>query len=166
MKAGNLFVLCATIVTAGILFWPTIYRYDHDDADLLVRTNRLTGQTAVLVYGQWVEPAKSIPSLPLPSGELDKLTGNAAVANGSFAGKLYNGTKWTVTNFDVLVTVKERKGAVRWSRKLQASVYAKPLDTVSFSIPVTGDEGIASTEWTIEGAMGKRAEEVNGGLWP
>jgi hypothetical protein len=40
-------MICTTLIICGILFWPTLYRYDKTESKL-VRINRITGDTHVL----------------------------------------------------------------------------------------------------------------------
>jgi len=49
----------------------------------------------------------------LPSQEQNKVTGNASLAYGSFAGKIYNGSNWIITEMVIRVVAKEGEGVVR-----------------------------------------------------
>lgn len=132
----------------------------------VVRTNRLTGRTSVLWGGNWVtmqapgpaQPPK--PSLELPQDELGKMTGNASIRGGYFSGKIYNGSNWWIERVYLVATAKERNGKVRWTREMTASLRADPLETKFFSVPVTGDEDIGSTDWNIERAVGYKSDSL------
>jgi hypothetical protein len=166
MKTRNLFVICAGLFVAGVLFWPSLYRYDkEEDLETLVRTNRLTGRTGVLILGQWVpQPKWSEPAnnshRELPDEELGKVTGNAAIQGGQFSGKIYNGSTWQVDRLYLLVTAEEPSGKTRWTRRITTSLDAEPLETKFFSVPVTGDDGIGATSWNIERAFGYRRDDM------
>lgn len=80
-------MVCITVIICGILFWPTLYRYDSmrdGKKTIPVRINRITGATEILLGEPgWkpvpkLEPFKpenySLPS-PLPAAERAKLIG-------------------------------------------------------------------------------------------
>lgn len=149
---------------AGIIFWPTLYRYDKislSGNSFPVRINRLTGYTEYFTLNKWV-PAeghkKKIKGIKVPSEIRSEITGNASVGLGSFSGKIYNGSNWTITNITFRLRVKEKDGNVRWDRKFNKSIQITPLSTSSFSIPVMGDKGIDSFDWNIVEVIGYIAE--------
>lgn len=48
-------IIALTVVVSLALFvWPTLYRYDYSTRGTLVRTNRLTDQSDVLMNRGWV----------------------------------------------------------------------------------------------------------------
>jgi hypothetical protein len=46
------------IVVCGLFVWPTEYQYHKTDQNLTMRTNRITGTTAVWKANTWQEPEK------------------------------------------------------------------------------------------------------------
>jgi hypothetical protein len=92
----------------------------------------------------------------LPFEEAAKITGNAGIGYGYFSGKLYNGIAWTVTRVILSVSAKDASGTTKWSRDVSTSVSIKPLTTASFTIAVTGDEGIKEAPWNIKSVFGIR----------
>jgi len=90
----------------------------------------------------------------LPSAQASKITGNASLEYGRFSGKLYNGSDWVVTKVVIGVAAIEKDGTTRWSRDFSATVTITPLSTESFSILVSGEEGIRDAPWTIKKAFG------------
>jgi len=98
MNTKTTAIICGTLILVGILFWPTLYRYDNTTLHgntLPVRSHRLTGFTEYLLMGKWYpqEGQKIRKNTKLlPSQEQNKVTGNASLAYGSFAGKIYNGS--------------------------------------------------------------------------
>jgi hypothetical protein len=160
MKTSHLLILIVAAFVAGILFWPTLYRYDKmtvGGGTFPVRTNRVTGYTEFFRGGEWVPERgseRARKGRPLPPQELLKLTGNANLGYGGFVGKIYNGSPWVVTRVVFRVVAKEKEGSVRWSRALSDNIAVQPLSTASFFISVTGDSEIGSFEWSIEDAEG------------
>ena len=166
MRTSNLVVVCTSLLLAALLFWPTLYRYDkEEDLSALVRTNRVTGTTAVLLGGSWI-PIKTSsaspapPTVELPDSELAKITGNAIISGGTFSGRIYNGSSWRVERVYLVVTAKELNGKVRWRREVTTRLDADALETTFFSLSVTGDQGIGSTEWSIERAFGRKSDAI------
>lgn len=153
MRSRNLAVLglvFALVLAIGILFWPTIYRYERI-GPTLVRINRVTGETAIFRGGTWKtrEPERKAKTLPWEARL--KVTGNAGLTGyGSFSGKFYNGSDWTIARATFRVVAKEASGKVRWDRRFADDIIVAPLSTASFYIPVTGDDDVAKTEWNIE----------------
>jgi hypothetical protein len=52
----------------------------------------------------------------------------------------------------------EWKGKV--DREVSTILDAEPLETKFFSVPVTGDEDIGTTDWNIERAFGYKSDEA------
>src|SRR4029077_13255268 len=72
----------------------------------------------------------------------------------------YNGSSWRVERIYLVVTAKELNGKVRWSREVTTRLDADALETTFFSLSVTGDQGIGSTEWSIERAFGHKSDAI------
>lgn len=164
MNTKNITIICATLILIGILFWPTQYRYDKitlQGNTLPVRTHRLTGYTEYFLMGKWIPQEgqqSSKKSKILPLEEHIKVTGNAGLNYGSFSGKIYNGSNWTITDMIIRVIAKEKSGSVRWDRKFKESKVIPPLSTESIYVSVTGDEGVTSFEWNIEEIRGYKED--------
>jgi len=54
---------------------------------------------------------------------------------------------------------KEEDDSIRWDRKFSESKTIEPLSTSSFSISVTGDEGVSSCDWYIEKVLGCKGKQ-------
>jgi hypothetical protein len=156
-------VIVFCLLTFGVVFWPTLYRYDHvtlAGGTLPLRTQRITGRTEIFSpTAGWFELGTSRSNddvaLPLPSPELRQLTGNGELTgHGSFLGKVYNGSSWTVTELTLRLVALERDGNTRWERLFNAAVRIKPFSTESISIEVTGDINVSSTKWSIIAGRG------------
>jgi hypothetical protein len=165
VRTSNVVILYASAFLAAVLFWPTLYRYDKDQSlGVIVRTNRLTGRTTMLWGGNWIPTPGGVgsakPSVELPESELAKLAGNAGISEGRFRGKIYNGSNWRIERVYLVVAAKKRDGRVGWTREVSTTLDADPLDTGSFSLPVTGEEDIGSTDWKIERAFGYKSDTM------
>mgnify|MGYP001106720057 CR=1 FL=1 len=167
MKTINLFIICVcvTLLIAGVLFWPTLYRYDKIGNSIPFRINRLTGYTEYFADGKWnpEEGHEKLTIQTLPIDEKVKVTGNASFAYGykpeSFSGKIYNGSDWTITKFILRIVAKEKDDSIRWDRKFSESKTIKPLSTSSFSISVTGTEDVSSCDWYIVEVLGYKGKQ-------
>jgi len=167
MKTTNLIIICVciTLLIAGVLFWPTLYHYDKVAirGNLSpIRINRLTGYTEYFEDGKWnpEEEHEKVTIQTLPADEQAKVTGNASFdyGLGSFSGKIYNGSEWTITKFILRVVAKEKDDSIRWNRKFSKTMTIAPLSTSSFSISVTGDKGVSSCDWYIEEILGYKVK--------
>jgi len=160
-----LITICLFLLICGILFWPTLYRYEKmtiNGNSFPVKINRINGDTQYFVLGKWLntkDNGEKIKSITIPEEEKDKITGNASLSYGSFSGKIYNGSNWDVTEITFLVKAIEKNGNLRWARKFISSVYVQPFATSSFNISVTGEEDIGSYEWFILEALGYKKNE-------
>ncbi|MEW6068110.1 MAG: hypothetical protein AB1610_07460 [Nitrospirota bacterium] len=165
MNTKSIAIICATLILIGLLFWPTLYRYDKmtlQGNTFPVRTHRLTGYTEYFLMGKWIPQKgqeRSKKSEILSVEEQNKVTGNAGLSGyGSFSGKIYNGSSWTITDMIIRVIAKEKNGNVRWDRKFKETQIISPLSTASIYIAVTGDENVASFTWGIEEIRGYKKE--------
>lgn len=159
MNTKGIAIICGTLILIGILFWPTLYRYDKmtwQGNTFPVRTHRLTGYTEYFLRGKWISSKKS---KILPYDEQVKVTGNAGLSGyGSFSGKAYNGSNWTITDMIIRVVAKEKNGSIRWDRKFKETQVIPPLSIASIDITVTDDENVASFEWNIEEIHGYKED--------
>lgn len=164
MKTRNLLIVCVTLLLAGVLFWPTLYRYDKIDFQgllTLVRINRITGYTEYYMLGQWVpEKAekKGRESQLLPSAESSLLIAKASLGHRMFNGEIYNGSNWTITSVMFRVVAKEKSGSVRWDRKFKETVRINPLAASNFAVTVSEAEGVGSFDWSIDEVLGYKAQ--------
>jgi len=163
MNTKNLLIVCGTLLIAGVLFWPTLYRYDKTSVQGLsapVRINRLTGYTEYLLLGEWrpVVQKKQRESRPLPVAERSFVIGKASLDSRMFNGEIYNGSNWVITSVTFRVVAKEKSGSVRWDRKFKDPIRLNPLATTYFSMNVIEAEGIGSFDWEIDEAFGYEAK--------
>ena len=164
MNIRTSIIFCITLLLAGVLFWPTLYRYEKMDfqgLSTLVRINRLTGFTEYYMLGQWVAESrqkKEKASKPLPSVEKALLIGKATLEGKMFNGEIYNGSDWTITSITFRVVAKEKSGSVRWDRKFKETTRLNPLAASYFSVTVTEVEGVGSFDWSIDEVLGYKTQ--------
>ncbi len=167
MNTKNLLIVCVTLLLAGVLFWPTLYRYDKIDLQglpTLVRINRLTGYTEHLMLGQWVrvtekEKKKQMQSQPLtPAERVLFVIGKASLGANMLNGEVYNGSTKTITSITFRVIAKEKSGNVRWDRKFKETIRLNPFTASYFAVTITETEGIGSFDWSIDEALGYKAK--------
>ncbi len=108
-----------------------------------------------IVRGYLQEESSALIIETLPARERDKLEGNVAVKtildHGWFEGSIYNGSDWTIKEIVFNLTIKEKDGSVRWSRRLKTHFDIAPLATESYSIDVTGTKGLGDiTSYVVE----------------
>jgi hypothetical protein len=164
MKTRNLLIVCVAVILSGVLFWPTLYRYEKMDfqgLSTLVRINRLTGNTEYYMLGQWVPEKpqkKEKASQPLPSVEKSLVIGKATLDGRMFNGEIYNGSDWTLTSVTFRVVAKDKSGSVRWDRKFKETTRLNPLAASYFSVTVTEAEGVGSFDWSIDEVLGYKGQ--------
>lgn len=162
MRTSNLLIVCVTLILGGLLFWPTLYRYEKMDfqgLSTLVRINRLTGHTDHYMLGQWVpEDAveKQRESQPLPAEERSLLIAKASLGGKLFNGEIYNGSNWTITSVTFRVIAKDTSGSVRWDRKFRETIHINSLAASNFAVNVSEAEDIGSFDWSIDEIVGYR----------
>jgi len=132
-------IVCITLIICGILFWPTLYRYDKiklGDDTFPFRVNRITGYTEILwVNDGWraVRAEKVIKTMH--HEEMAKIT-----RIGDFDGKghykfdIYNGTVWTIRKIRLSIGLKDNQGKDKWQRIYETSVNIQPFSKSSSSI--------------------------------
>jgi hypothetical protein len=160
-----LLILSVLVVVLGILFWPTLYRYDHlgaGDQSVPLRINRLTGHTQMFIGGDWYGPKNQAQrqvspdtSRMLDSLEQYRISGHGAVNHvGFFKADIYNGTNCTVTQLFLTIAPKDRQGRAQYRRSFQDVAFIQPLTTKGFILQVGNAGTVASTDWTIDSARG------------
>ena len=166
MNAKNLLIICVTLLLAGVLFWPTLYRYDKINLQglpTLVRINRLTGYTEHLMLGQWARVAekenkKQMQPQPFTPAERVFVIGKASMGTRVLNGEVYNGSTKTITSITFRVIAKEKSGSIRWDRRFKDTTPVNPLSAGYFAVTVTETEGIGSYDWSIAEVLGYKAE--------
>ena len=153
-------MVCITVILCGILFWPTLYRYDKIKSTL-VRVNRLTGDTEILSTAdrKWYTARKfrpedySIHPPLLPASEKAKLIGEKLYGelyeigksslpissfvtipnknNFNFRSELYNGSDWNILELIVVIEAKNKDDTTRWKRRYKANIIGEAINIFS-----------------------------------
>ncbi len=108
-----------------------------------------------------VQEEKQIETLP--SEEQEKVTGSGGPSDyGTFKGKIYNGSSWTIKRLVIRIQAKEKNGVIRWDRRFETSPgfaeIMSPLSTSTFEGSVDDIAGLASADWSIADIQGYRGE--------
>lgn len=97
----------------GILLWSVRYRYDQlhvGEYVVLVRTNRLTGNSQTFQGGRWVRAAQGNTTSSeqaeqdLPADQLRKVSFEATEVTSAadrITAEIYNGSNWTITELEI-----------------------------------------------------------------
>lgn len=97
------------VMFAGLLVWPTLYRYDRLEANggsRPVRIHRLSGEAEYLTLSGWKRRDGAPRNLvELPVAELAKLDGEASLYSNELSCVVYNGTAYRINEIVVSVTV-------------------------------------------------------------
>jgi hypothetical protein len=142
MRTRDVLAVCAALLTAGLLFWPTLYRYEQvrtGDQTRPIRINRLTGQARV-VFGR----SDKLPdAVPISGALLKRLDVSGHLdRDGYVRGELYNGSDWEVQRIRVRIVATDPDPFAAlppnprpsgpetlWVREYGASVFAGALSS-------------------------------------
>ncbi len=152
--------IIASACVAAFYVWSSHNRYYimTSSKGIAYEVDRKTGKSWALIgtrkIAQESPDIKEKSERPLPYAERAKVTGNASLSYGSFSGKIYDGSSWTITRIVINVTAKDEDGSVRWCRDLSDDLEISPLETGHFSVTVTGEHGIKDSPWYIKEVYG------------
>ena len=65
--------ICATLIICGVMFRPTLYRYDKLMGKLPVRMNRVIGYTEILECYKWKLSINDKDNRAVPNDEIAKI---------------------------------------------------------------------------------------------
>lgn len=183
MSNKTIITVCIIFSLCGLIFWPTLYRYDHiiiQGNTFPVRMNRVTGYTEHYLFGKWVPQEQQTTVLArveeiLPPEEQAKVTGNAGfdIFGDAFVGEIYNGSDdWTITSLILRITViheskpessikpqfnlqEAERPNPKWERKFKTETLISPLSTGRINISVKSNKTDVPA-WSIEEIRGYR----------
>jgi hypothetical protein len=75
MNIKLILIICSFLILSGVLFWPTIYRYDSmtiNGNKLPIKTNRITGFTEYYSAGGWISQGAQKKGKIIPADEQKK----------------------------------------------------------------------------------------------
>ncbi len=152
------------ILVAGIVFWPTLYRYDYERFNgnqVPVKINRLTGNVELLIKGIWLSAEDSKQFMPqiVPKDIESKVDGVASLSAGNFSGDIYNGSDWVISDIVVSVSAIDENKNFKWERKYRIEEIVTPLSYKAFSIPVADGFGVYLDTWNIRRVFGFKDPE-------
>lgn len=165
-----------TVLVIGILFWPTLYRYDKFNQRFPVRINRLTGYTEVLTWEGWSpmkQKSEKAELIRIPDLELDKLEAKASIAPRDIldevylSGDIYNGSSWIIRKLKIRVRVEDKSGETKWDREFNYSTHLSPLSTGSIFLKVAEDKVLQTDvfQWGILEAFGYKESTLEEYGW-
>jgi hypothetical protein len=167
MKCLNVLIICSTLIIAGILFWPTLYRYEkvtNDNISYPIKINRLTGRTERYRGGSWVGAYKKQDNQILSNEEKTKIKGKAGIDRNTygndyhFSVELYNGSSWVVEEMIVRVVLKDNRDSLIWDRTFKGSFGFSsalfPLSNGNLSFSIGFEPSYNSFSWEIMEAKG------------
>lgn len=172
-------IICTTLIICGILFWPTLYRYDKvkvGESTLPVRINRLTGYTETFFGKQWIgeriikmitqEEKNNIEVEGFFDDRMPKELTNPQekwiplVTN--YKGTIYNGTEWNINKICLSIGGKDKAGKIHWQKLYEVSVYIPPLSRGHCLIELMDNPHIIdnplSPDVKVEKAFGYKGE--------
>jgi len=94
-----------------------------------------------------------LEEIEMTKDEVAQIAAEARLSNGTFLGRIYNGTDKPLTRVIMRVTAKETDGTVRWSRDYTEGLFIKPLTTGHFNISVTDGDNLGDVSWVVTQAF-------------
>jgi hypothetical protein len=130
-------LICATMVICGVLFWPTLYRYDKIGGKSPVRINRLTGHTEILYASGWEREISDKELQAIPKEEIGKIEIMGAFdGEGNYKFNVYNGSEWNIKRIKLSISleIEDGKGKKDKQRIYETTANILPFSTGSCSI--------------------------------
>lgn len=132
IKTRFIFAGLILVLLFAFFVWPTLYEYREmrlKDNVLPVRINRFTGSTYLLYPSGWTiigdEGKTSNTNMELSASDIEKLKQDVALFHEKgFIVKIYNGTKFTLKDINVLLIIKNEDGSEQSRREYRIPCYA------------------------------------------
>ena len=175
MKSKNeiivVLIICITTIICGILFYPTLYKYEKirvGQSEIVVKIHRLTGNTEYFLGGEWrlagqqkEATAETDTNLVNPEEKLPDSAMRRLKAKGGFSFPdlfsvdIYNGNEtWVVSKVIIQITIRNEDGKIRSRNKYEEETRIKPLQTESVAFKAIGPSKNEKYEFIIESAYG------------
>ncbi len=140
-------MVCVILIIFGILFWPTLYRYDkikYRESTLPIRINRITGYTKILHPEGWRQVNSE--SKAIPNEEKDKISlifedivEKKLDMNhkSTFDFDIYNGSSWMINKIRLSIVAKDKEEKKVFQRLYDVFVNIPPFSAHSCSMKIT-----------------------------
>jgi len=147
MKEKNIIIICAlifvTLIAGGVLFWPTLYRYERIGGEFPVRINRFTGYTEILYMSGWERGVSNTEIREIPKEEISKIEIRGSTSDTGIDYKLdvYNGTNWTIRKIKLSIKLSDAN-----NKLYEKMANIRPFSTDSCSIKLMYSGPIAKED--------------------
>ncbi len=158
-RAEVLAGIAIAVVALGTLVWLFRFRYDHANvsgAERFIRTNRISGQSAVMTGSNRWTPVSEGDALPygVPSADLAKIAGTLLVSEiGFIEAHIYNGSRHHLSSLVVDLTIRGAARNIVLKRRYRLLADIRPITAAECTADVgfIPDPG-QSVEWQISSA--------------
>lgn len=162
-------LICATLIICGVLFWPTLYRYDKIGGKLPVRINRLSGYTEILYDSGWERTVSDKEIYAIPKEEIAKIKTIGDFKEGCYKFNIYNGSDWTIKRIKISIVLKDGNDKKLWERIYETMANIRPFSTGSCSLELMVNDYVQLAfappkglirvpEVRLEGALGYKSK--------
>ena len=146
MKEKNIIIICAlifvTLIAGGVLFWPTLYRYERIGGEFPVRINRFTGYTEILYMSRWEREVSNTEIREIPKEEISKIEIRGTFDTGiNYKLDVYNGTNWTIRKIKLSIGLSDAN-----NKLYETMANIRPFSTGSCSITLMDSGPIAKKD--------------------
>lgn len=146
MKEKNIIIICAlifvTLIAGGVLFWPTLYRYERIGGEFPVRINRFTGYTEILYMSGWEREVSNTEILEIPKKDISKIEIRGTFDTGiNYKLDVYNGTNWTIRKIKISIGLSDAN-----NKLYETMANIRPFSTGSCSITLMYSGPIAKKD--------------------
>lgn len=109
--------------------------------------------------GDPAAPRPRLTELEMSPDELDALSVEAQVINGTLMGRLHNGGQTPLTRVVLTVKAHEPDGAPRWSREYNEGLFVKPMASERFMIALDQAEQLGDVNCAVTRAFTRPVTE-------
>ena len=146
MKEKNIIIICAlifvTLIAGGVLFWPTLYRYERIGGEFPVRINRFTGYTEILYMSGWEREVSNTEIREIPKEEISKIEIRGTFDTGiNYKLDVFNGTNWTIRKIKLSIGLSDAN-----NKLYETMANIRPFSTGSCSITLMDSGPIAKKD--------------------
>ncbi len=146
-------IICITLLIFGMLFWPTLYRYDKTaigETTVLIRGNRFTGYTEILNGVKW----QKVPTIieketqEIPIEAIVKISTRGVFdGKGGYVFAIYNGTEYTIKRIRLSIVADTNRKKKLWQRVYETPIDVPPFSMGTTSITLIDETPLATASW-------------------